>query len=202
MTTAWSPGPAGPGLCDAERVTERDPVESMVSLPLFPFEGDLRIKPLGPLLDTELPREGEHGRPCQRCDDPLGDVVWHNDRWLVSRMRPSACPVGLFLETRAHLDLDAFDEALAAELGMLTWRLEAAIASLPEVGRVHIHRWADGSAHFHQWFLARPARRLEQYGWGNELWSQLLPPLPEDILDRHRAHVLTTFRDAVGGDLV
>ena len=97
----------------------------------------------------------------------------------------SACPVTVFLETREHVDLDGLTDEMASELGRVVVKLEAAIRAVPDVGRVHVHRWSDGSAHLHFWFMARPARRLEMYGWGNELWAQVLPPVEQDLFDRN-----------------
>src|SRR5262249_62025925 len=53
---------------------------------------------------------------------------------------------------------------LAAELGVMTVRLERAIRSLDGVARVHVNRWGDGAAHLHLWFLARPYGRLQLRG--------------------------------------
>ena len=94
-------------------------------------------------------------------------------------------PVTVFLETREHVDLDGLSDNMAAELGVLIVRVEAAVRAVPDVGRVHVHRWSDGSAHFHFWFMAWPARQLEMYGWGNELWSEVLPPISEKRHDRN-----------------
>lgn len=180
----------------------RAKVQRLQAMPLFPFEGELTMKSLGPLLEAELVRDGESpDRPCHSCG---GDerVLWRNDRWKVTRMSPSANPVGVFLETVEHCDVEHFDDELAAEYGVLTRHLEAAIRSLDSVGRVHIHRWGDGSAHFHVWFQGRPARQLELYGWGNVLWPQILPPLPTDVLDANHASVIATFARAVGGEVI
>jgi hypothetical protein len=58
---------------------------------------------------------------------------------------------------------------------------------------------SDGSSHFHVWFQGRPARQLELYGWGNVLWSQVLAPLPAEVVDAHHATVLDAFVRDVGG---
>lgn len=68
---------------------------------------------------------------------------------------------------------------LAAELGVMTVRLERAIRSLDGVGRVHVNRWGDGSAHLHLWFLARPFGRLQLRGTFLSLWDEILPPIPD-----------------------
>ena len=175
------------------RVVDSDRAYAITSWPLFPFEGDLRLKRLGPLLEAELPRAGEGGQPCARCTDPLKGVIWGDERWVVSAGPRSACPVTVFLETRDHVDLDLLSGEMATELGVLIVRLEAAVRAVPNCGRVHIHRWSDGSAHLHFWFMARPARRLEMYGWGNELWSQLLPPIEQTVFDANLGIIRTAL---------
>jgi hypothetical protein len=166
-----------------------DAIGRLTSAPLFPFEGDMRLKELTPLLERELPRAGEDGRPCPRCDDPMAGVIWSNERWLVTAGPRTACPVTVFLETRAHVDLGDLTDAMSAELGVLIVRIERAVNAISDVGRVHVHRWSDGSAHLHVWFVARPVRRIELYGWGNVLWNQLLPPIDQHVHDANLAVV-------------
>jgi hypothetical protein len=85
----------------------------------------------------------------------------------------------LILECRSHLDLGDLPNLLAAELGVMTVRLERAIRSLDDVARVHVNRWGDGSAHLHMWFLARPHGRLQLRGTFLSLWDDILPVIPE-----------------------
>jgi hypothetical protein len=85
----------------------------------------------------------------------------------------------LILECRSHLDLGDLPNLLAAELGVMTVRLERAIRSLEGVARVHVNRWGDGSAHLHLWFLARPYGRLQLRGTFLTLWDDILPVIPE-----------------------
>jgi hypothetical protein len=85
----------------------------------------------------------------------------------------------LILESRSHLDLGDLPNMLAAELGVMTVRLERAVRSLDGVARVHVNRWGDGSAHLHLWFLARPHGRLQLRGTFLSLWDEILPPIPE-----------------------
>ncbi len=140
----------------------------------------------------ELVREGEGGRPCKSCENP-DRVLWSNGRWKLTPIRPSANPVGLFLETVEHIDFEDFDDDMAAEYGVITRHLEAAIRAVASVGRVHIHRFADGAAHFHVWFQGRPARQLELYGWGNNLWTQVLTPLDADVVGANHDQVIAAF---------
>jgi diadenosine tetraphosphate (Ap4A) HIT family hydrolase len=167
--------------------------------PLFPFEGEFRVKALGPPLEAELLREGEGDRPCSKCADLDAGLLWSNERWIVSAGPRRAWPVAVFLETRAHVDLDDLDDDLAAELGVLLVRVEAAVRAVPDVGRVHVHRWSDGSAHLHFWLIARPARRIEMYGWGNVMWSEVLPPVDEAVFERNLGVVRRELERTAGG---
>ncbi|WP_395154191.1 hypothetical protein [Ilumatobacter sp.] len=173
-------------------------LDAMSASPLFPFVGKLTVKPLGEPMARELQREGEGDRPCKSCGNN-DRVWWSNQRWKVTAIRPTANPVGLFLETVDHIDFEHFDTTMAAEFGVLVMQMEGAIRSLTSVGRVHIHRWGDGSEHFHVWFQGRPAKQLELYGWGNVLWSQVLPPLPADEIDANHAVVVDRFHAVAGG---
>jgi hypothetical protein len=87
----------------------------------------------------------------------------------------------LILESRSHLDLGDLPNLLAAELGVMTVRLERAVRSLDGVARVHVNRWGDGSAHLHLWFLARPYGRLQLRGTFLSLWDEILPPVDEAV---------------------
>jgi hypothetical protein len=167
-------------------------IQRFVNAPLFPLTSSMELKQLGPLMDAEIVREGEGDRQCHACGKPER-VLWTNGRWQIASFQATANPVLLFLETVEHLDFATLDEAMAAEFGVLTWRLEAAISELDAVGRVHVHRWADGSSHFHVWFQGRPARQLEFYGWGNVLWSQLADPLGADMVNANHALVIEHF---------
>jgi hypothetical protein len=68
---------------------------------------------------------------------------------------------------------------LAAELGVMTVRLERAVRSLDGVARVHVNRWGDGAAHLQLWFMARPYGRLQLRGTFLTLWDEILPSIPE-----------------------
>jgi hypothetical protein len=174
-------------------------IAALTGSPLFPFEGNFVLKQFGPPMATELARDGEGDKPCHACAKPER-ALWTNGRWQITELRPSTNPAMLFLETVAHLDFESLDETMAAEFGILTWRLEAAVRSLESVGRVHIHRWGDGSSHFHVWFQGRPARQLEMYGYGNVLWPQLLDPLPAEVIAANHQRVINHFTGtAVGG---
>jgi hypothetical protein len=148
--------------------------------PSFPFEGDMRVKKLAAPVEVEPPRSGEDATDCVACGTPDDAYIWVSERWRVRAMdRPTGLPMVLILECRSHLDLGDLPNLLAAELGVMTVRLERAIRSLDGVARVHVNRWGDGSAHLHMWFLARPYGRLQLRGTFLSLWDDILPVIPE-----------------------
>ncbi|MFC4018509.1 hypothetical protein ACFOW4_11235 [Micromonospora sp. GCM10011542] len=155
-------------------------VPDFTQWPSFPFEGDLRVKQLDDPVPVEPPRKGEGLRECTACNAPEDAYIWVGERWRVRAMdRPTGLPMVLILESRSHLDLGDLPNLLAAELGVMTVRLERAIRSLDGVARVHVNRWGDGSAHLHMWFLARPYGRLQLRGTFLSLWDSILPPISE-----------------------
>ncbi len=155
-------------------------VPDFTQWPSFPFEGALRVKQLDEPVPVEPPRRGEENRECTACNAPDEAYIWVGERWRVRAMdRPTGLPMVLILESRSHLDLGDLPNLLAAELGVMTVRLERAIRSLDDVARVHVNRWGDGSAHLHMWFLARPYGRLQLRGTFLSLWDSILPPISE-----------------------
>ena len=150
-----------------------------VTWPVFPFEGDLRIKTPLEALDNDVPREGESGWPCRSCALTDDDYLWTDARWRVKAGARKAAPI-VFLETRDHVDLDDFDDRLAAEFGRMIVRLDRAIRAAGDYGRVHVNRWSDGAAHFHVWFYGRPTGNLNMLGFGMPLWADILPAMDED----------------------
>ncbi|MFI5834386.1 hypothetical protein ACIA5A_11985 [Micromonospora sp. NPDC051300] len=156
-------------------------VPDFTQWPSFPFEGEIRVKQLDDPVPVEPPRRGEADRECTACNAPDEAYIWVGERWRVRTMdRPTGLPMVLILESRSHLDLGDLPNLLAAELGVMTVRLERAIRSLDGVARVHVNRWGDGSAHLHMWFLARPYGRLQLRGTFLSLWDSILPPISEE----------------------
>ena len=141
----------------------------------------MRVKNLAEPVAVEPPRSGEDAADCVACNTPDDAYIWVSERWRVRSMdRPTGLPMVLILECRSHLDIGDLPNLLAAELGVMTVRLERAIRSLDGVARVHVNRWGDGSAHLHMWFLARPYGRLQLRGTFLSLWDDLLPVIPEE----------------------
>jgi diadenosine tetraphosphate (Ap4A) HIT family hydrolase len=148
----------------------------------FPFEGDIRVRPITAPLDEERPRAGVDEADCWRCRLGVEGAVWWDDRWLLAPPeQPSGLPVVVILQPRAHHDIDDLPAELQVELGPMLVRAEAAVRAVGEIGRVHVCRWGDGSHHLHWWLMARPARVPQTVGSFAAIWDDILPPLPEEI---------------------
>lgn len=175
------------------------PLPNFTRWPSFPFEGDMRVKPLAAPVEVEPPRSGEDAADCVACNTPDEAYIWISERWRVRAMdRPTGLPMVLILECRSHLDIGDLPNLLAAELGVMTVRLERAIRSLDGVARVHVNRWGDGSAHLHMWFLARPYGRLQLRGTFLSLWDDILPVIPEQQWRENLALVAAWLADFGG----
>ena len=99
---------------DADR---RLPMPPVAEWETFPFEGEMRVRPLRPPGD-EPPRAGEDPADCWRCRRGDEDAIWSDSRWLVTPLeKPSGLPVIVILQPREHSDLGALPPELAAELG-------------------------------------------------------------------------------------
>src|SRR5262249_33457466 len=179
-----------------------DTVSSLPSFaksPSFPLEGQLRVKRLEPAGESEPPREGEDPSTCVACAASDDAYIWVSERWRVRATEgPTGLPMILILESRSHLDLGDLPNLLAAELGVMTVRLERAIRSLDEVAQVHGNRWGDGAAHLHLWFLGRRAGRLQLRGPFLAMWDEILDPVPEAPWREHLAHI-AAWLEGFGG---
>jgi hypothetical protein len=156
--------------------------EPVLGGPFFPFEGDLRVKPLEEPIVPEPPRMGEPGgKPCGVCTEPERNLVWHDDRWrLYAGFEPIGLPMYALLTSVEHVTLHTMPPELAASFGVMIQRVAVAIGSIKGVGRVHFSRWGDGSEHFHLWFLARPLGMMQLRGAMIAVWDDLLPKLPDE----------------------
>jgi hypothetical protein len=59
-------------------------------------------------------------------------------------------------------------------------RLDRAVQAVPNIARVHVTRWGDGSSHFHLNFFGRPFGARKMLGWCLPMWSIILAPTVED----------------------
>lgn len=181
-------------------MSERPPLPAFVDWPIFPFEGELRIKDPDPPMDRDLVRAGEGGKPCPSCERADDQYLWVDDRWRVLAGDRLAVPL-VFLETRAHLDLHELDDAMAAELGQLVVRLDRAFLASGGIGRTHVNRWGDGGSHFHVWLYGRPIGNVQMLGFGLPMWAQIMQPLSDEEWDRSLLAIGRAFA-ASGGTLI
>ena len=149
----------------------------------WPFEGPVQPKLLAPPVEREKPRSGEGGVDCHACEAPDGAYAWTSERWRLRALdKPSGLPVVVLLEPREHFSAPGdLPEKVAAELGVLTARIERAVRGVEGVGLVHVLRYGEGSDHLHIWFMARPARLEQLRSSFAAIWDDILPPTPEDI---------------------
>ncbi|AYC43686.1 hypothetical protein [Streptomyces griseorubiginosus] len=175
------------------------PADSVAAWETFPFEGDLRVRPLQPPVLAEPDRHGEHGpEQCRTCLKPVTEALWADDHWRLDAIgTESRLPAVVLLQPRGHHDLADLPAERAAELGPLLQRAEQALLGLDGVARVHVNRWGDGAAHLHFWLLARPAGLLQLRGTFLPVWEELLPPVPDE--ERRQTHRLIAESMAAGG---
>jgi diadenosine tetraphosphate (Ap4A) HIT family hydrolase len=175
------------------------PLPAFTTWDTFPFEGDMKVKALDPPADVEPPRKGEEIADCKACQAADDAYIWVNERWRVRSMdRPTGLPMILILEPRSHLDLGDLPNLLAAELGVMTVRVERAMRSLDGVARVHVNRWGDGAAHLHVWLMARPHGQLQLRGSFLPMWDDILPPVAEPQWRENLALVAAWLADFGG----
>ena len=163
----------------------------------FPFEGDLRPRALQPPVEHEEPRLGAGGVDCRRCTAPDDEFIWMNERWRLHALdAPTGLPVNVILVPREHFaELGDLPDELAAELGILLGRIERAVRSVGEIGRVHVCKWGDGGEHLHWWFMARPARIPQLIGSFAAIWDDILPPVPEGVWRENLAAVAAALEE-------
>jgi diadenosine tetraphosphate (Ap4A) HIT family hydrolase len=161
----------------------------------WPFEGELRPRELLPPVDEDTPRRGVGGIDCWACAASDDEFLWANDRWRLHAPESEyGLPLIALLMPREHYaEPGDLPDGLAAECGVLQARIERAVRSVGEIGRVHVCRWGDGSEHLHWWFMARPARLRQVTGSFAAIWDDVLPPLPEEI----RRENLAAFKAAL-----
>ena len=67
----------------------RLPIPPLDEWETFPFEGEIRTRPLRPPAD-DPPRQGEGGIDCLRCAKGDEDAIWSDEHWLVAPLpKPS-----------------------------------------------------------------------------------------------------------------
>lgn len=172
---------------------------AFTSSPSFPLEGIFTVKALEDAQAIELPRTGEDIADCAACQSSDASYIWANERWRVrATERPTGLPMVLLLEPRSHLDFGDLPNLLAAELGVMSVRVERAIRSLDEVGRVHVFRWGDEAAHLQLWFMGRSRGRRQLQGRFLPMWDDILRPGSEPQWKENLAMIAAWLADFGG----
>ncbi|TDW13981.1 hypothetical protein [Kribbella kalugense] len=181
---------------------ERMSTEPLEGQRFFPFEGDFQVEPLADPVLPEPPRAGEPGgKPCPKCADPDGSVIWQDEQWSLKSFEATGLPFVAILEPREHYRLDNLPPELTATLGPVIQRVAKAIQGIDSVGRTHFNRWGDGSEHFHLWFLARPLGMMQLRGAMIAAWDDLLPKIPESEHTANARQVAAALAED-GGEVV
>ena len=108
----------------------------------------------------------------------------------------------VYLMAKEHLDFADMSDELAAEYGRLSTWLCRIIERMPDIGRVHVCRWGDGSEHLHVWFIARPSRLPLIRGSLAVEWNEMLPPPPDDVWREDLRYVASRLANHDGWALV
>jgi diadenosine tetraphosphate (Ap4A) HIT family hydrolase len=149
----------------------------------LPYAEPLTVRPAAPRVVPEPPRRGEPGgEPCRICDGSTSPQLLGDEHFTLHAPVGSSLPGTIWLASRVHADSFAdLPPDAAAAFGPLVARVERAmLATLPDVGRVHLYRWGDGGAHFHVWMLPRPLGMLDAMGYFLPLWEDVLPNASDD----------------------
>jgi hypothetical protein len=180
--------PASSPSHDRVPIGESLSAQPLLDHPMIGFEGDLRMKPLEPMLVPEEPRHGElDPSECGHCTPGDWGWLWRDEHWHVSGYVDTGLPFWGGLAPNDHLMLHELSPELLATMGGVVQRFAGAIKGLPGVGRTHFARWGDGSAHFHMQFYARPLGMMQGRGYMLAVWDDVLPKAdPEHIAANNR----------------
>ena len=166
-------------------IGERLSGQPLVDDGLSCFES-VTLKVLEPMLVPEKPRAAE-GDPssCHHCK-PSEHTIWADDTWHVNAgFTEMSIPYVGGLAPNVHCTLDSAPMEVLTTLGPLMQRLSVAVKAIPGVARTHFARWGDGSEHFHLWALARPEGMMQGRGAMLAFWDEVLPPMPQELMDEH-----------------
>lgn len=158
------------------------PIERFAYLRAAVRSDPLEIAPLDPPQVPEPRRHGAGGVDCLSCATAESSYLWTDAHWQIYAPDEPAALFHVLVSPREHYEeLPDLPPARAAELGPLLQRMESALRSLGDVGRVHTHKWGDGGAHLHLWQIVRPEGMLQARGVGLPVWLRALPALPTDV---------------------
>ena len=166
----------------------------------WPFEGEVRPKPLAPLT-PEPTIHGQGGVDCRACAMPDSEYLWTSERWRLTAFdEPSGLPVIVLLEPREHHAGPAdLPHDLAREQGLMLGHVERAVLTVDTVARVHIGRWGEGAEHLHWWFIGRPRGFGQLRSSFAEIWDEVLPATPPEVWKENLDRVVQALTAGDGG---
>jgi diadenosine tetraphosphate (Ap4A) HIT family hydrolase len=163
---------------------------------VLPYLEPLTVREPGERVIPEPPRRGEPGgEPCGICSDGQATApVWSDENWTLHPPVNGSLPGAVWMASRVHADsFSDLPTEVAVTFGPVAARVERAILSLGDIGRVHLYRWGDGGAHFHVWFVPRPLGMVEANGMMLPLWEDVLP----NVTDQELAEAATRIARAM-----
>jgi diadenosine tetraphosphate (Ap4A) HIT family hydrolase len=172
-------------------------VIAMLSHMRLPYQEPLVPREPGERVIPEPPRRGEPGgEKCGVCEGIATDAVWSDERWTLHPPVGCSLPGTVWLASRVHADsFSDLPDDYAADFGRMAARIERAILTLGDVGRVHLYRWGDGGAHFHVWFMPRPLGMAEAANYMLPLWEDVLPNVPDEEVAAAARRVAAAMND-------
>lgn len=177
----------------------RLPLSRMTGWDISPFEQEgLRVSPLLAPVVPEIARKDEDAATCGVCSR-RDEGIWFNERWRLKRIGGVGVPLVLMLYPREHHDIGTLPDYLASEHGVLVTHIARHVEALPGIGRAHVFRIGDGSAHLHTWFFSRPEGQPQMLGSWLVVWDDLLPEYPADIADADADVVADALVASYGG---
>jgi hypothetical protein len=177
----------------------RLPLSRMTGWDISPFEPEgLRVAPLRPPVLPEPERQGEDPAECYSCSQ-RDEGIWFDDHWRLTRITGAGTPLVLMLHPREHYDLADLPDELAGEWGVLIIHIARHLQALPYISRAHVHRFGDGGAHLHTWFLGRPEGQAQLFGSWMLVWDDLLPEYPADVAEADAVIVAEALIASYGG---
>ncbi len=164
---------------------------------LLPYLEPLTPRPPADLVIPEPRRRGEPGGDaCGPCEWGAKTTIWSDDHWTLHNPGQTGLLGSVWLASRVHVDSFCdLPPEYANTFGVVVGRVERALLSLGDVGRVHLYRWGDGGAHFHVWMLPRPLGRLDAMGMMLPLWEDTMPPASADAIEEIGDQIAKAMQD-------